>query len=154
MSPQLVPDNPGLIAEDRKKWLLEELLDIAYSFEPNLSNASAEYQDHARNTCLINTEGNVIKQMQAWIGLRLNITIEIEGKTVQSHASRYVKDQFGLLAFGVLNDLVLEAIRTARHVHAAQPVHSGSMPVLFGGAAPTMLCKSPLCGYMNAWGTC
>ena len=130
-----VPDNPGLISPEQKKRLIEELLDTAYSFEPSLKGASAEYQDHIRNTCIINTCREVTERWEAWIGLRLSIALEVGGRMVQSHASRYAKDRFGLLAFGLLNELVLEAVQAARHIHASRPVTSGTMPVLFAGAS-------------------
>lgn len=133
--PPLPADAPDRIPAGEKVQLLERLIEAAYSYEASILACTVEYQEHVRRTLVMNTEGAVHTQQEAWIDVRLDVTASAGNQPVNTYATLPAVRRFGELAFGAPEKLAVQAIEQARLLGDARPIAPGRMPVVFAGTA-------------------
>lgn len=132
-----------------KKRLVREVIETAFSYEPDLGAATVEYQDRIQQKCMINTTGNVAVTNRAMIGLRLKVMLSRNGRQVEGISTHFSDLKRGMFLFSDASYLIKRAINQAISLSSAQPIPSGSLPVIFEGS-PTPLLNCPR-GNASIW---
>ncbi|MBX2822437.1 MAG: hypothetical protein KTR29_22265, partial [Rhodothermaceae bacterium] len=127
------------LSDDEKKQFLCDILESAFSYEPEIRTASLEYQDRIRRTCIIDSHGQVTLIAQAFWGLWLRIKMDSQDGIVESNATHLSTDPSGVFSSNQISQLVLQAVNAATIQSSALPIQPGSYPVVFEGSPTSLL---------------
>lgn len=129
----LPPDAPGFTSETEKRALLEAATDAALAADPRITDVAASYQDHTRRTAVATAGGLLVAQAQAWLGLRVTVTLRKGQKRVQGQAVGGGPFGFGHFFEQTPEQLAAAAVAQAVRKAEARPLPQPPTSVVFAG---------------------
>lgn len=121
-------DQPASIDLEEKKYLLNGLLDAAFSYAPDLASCVVEYRDFVERHLVLNTEGVAVASAHARLGIHLSVVDRFD-----HHCYAVVgrTGGFGMLAFADLEFALRKLLDQLQQYPEVHSVTSSALPIVF-----------------------
>jgi len=129
----LPPDAPDVIMTAEKRALLEEAADAALALDDAVVGVTVAYQDHVRRILVATADGRIGTRASLLLGLRVAVTLQVEGRVVTGDAVSGGPYGFGYFFAHTPAQVAQAAIDRARLQAVAQAMPAGAMPVVVAG---------------------
>ena len=126
----LPADAPDVVRSEEKEALLRRAVEAAFGLDPRIRDVRAAYQDQVRRTLVATSEGVAVCGASMLLGLRVEVTLEANGRVVKAHAVAGGTRPFGTFFAHPPDEVAREAVERAGARAQAQPLRAGRLPVV------------------------
>lgn len=126
-------DAVDAIAASEKEAVVRAAAEAAAGLDGRVRYVSVHYRDHVRRAAVLTSDGTLAVHRTSMLGLRVEVTLEVEGRHVTGTAMAGGPAGFGYFFAHPPEETAREAVEQARRLVEARPLSPGTMPVVTAG---------------------